>query len=107
MAAGTVMRCERKSLQKIAFSVIFERKSSNIQASLIYSNVFYILRLFSFGMKDWRLLLMTWERSGGWFWNRWGLNFVNLSFFLFFEVALYISDDYRHHYISHLLLSFG
>ena len=78
MAAGTVMRYERKSLQKIAFSVIFERKSSNIQASLIYSNIFYILRLFSFGMKDWRLLLMTWERSGGWFWNRWNLNFVNL-----------------------------
>ena len=41
----------------------------------------YLFRLFSFGMKDWRLPLMTWERSGGWFWNRWSLNFVNLRFF--------------------------
>ena len=69
--------------KKVAFSVIFERKSSNIQASLRYSNIFYILRLFSFGMKDWRLPSMTWERSGGWFWNRWALNFVNLRFFCF------------------------
>ena len=36
-----------------------------------------------------------------------GPEFRQSKIFLFFEVALFISNDYRHHYISHLLLSFG
>ena len=111
MAAGTVMRYERKSLQKIAVSVISERKSTNLRGGnlnseeekkLLGSLSFQVVQFWDEGLET------AIDDLGE---ERWMVleqvepEFRQLRIF-FFEVALYISDDCRHHYTSHLILCF-